>query len=254
MKPDSLRIAGLRFAYPGGAQVLDGVNLAIEPGERVAVIGPNGSGKTTLLNHLTGILEAQAGSVDVGDLRLGPSTVSEIRRRVGVVFQDADDQLFMPTVRQDVAFGPANLGLRGADLDQRVFDALDAVHATDLVDRSPHHLSVGEKRRVTLATVLAMDPTVLVLDEPSAGLDPTGRRELLSLLSTLSQTQVVVTHDLLFAVELCGRATLLSTGRIVADGSTVDILSTTDLLGKHRLELPIPLGRSALVDLAGISS
>jgi len=249
LTPDSLRVEGLHYAYPNGPAVLDGLNLVVEAGERVALLGPNGSGKTTLLHQVTGILEAEAGTVDVGGLRLDDATCGEIRARVGVVFQDADDQLFMPTVRHDVAFGPANLGLTGTALEETVLAALAAVNATALADRSPHHLSVGEKRRVALATVLAMDPSVLLLDEPSAGLDPKGRRELIELLSSIDQTQMIVTHDLLLALELCGRALLLSGGRVVADRPPLDLLTDVELLAQHRLELPLPLDRPTLVTL-----
>ncbi|MEI7631028.1 MAG: ABC transporter ATP-binding protein, partial [Actinomycetes bacterium] len=167
----SLRISGLAFAYPDGYQALFGVNLEIAKGERVALLGPNGAGKTTLVLHLNGLLSGGEGIVEVAGLPVEKQNFAEIRRRVGVVFQDPDDQLFMPTVRDDVAFGPANMGLSGSDLDARVDEALAQVAMSEYADRPPHHLSFGQRRRVAVATVLAMHPEILVLDEPTAGVD-----------------------------------------------------------------------------------
>ena len=229
---------GVRFAYPDGRVALDGVDLTVARGERVAVLGPNGSGKTTLVLHLNGILRPTAGTVTVDGRAVAEPHLAEVRRRVGLVFQDPDDQLFMPTVGQDVAFGPANLGVRDDALRQRVADALGLVGMDDVADRAPHHLSLGQRRRVALATVLAMDPTVLVFDEPSANLDPQARRELADVVTRLGLTTIVVTHDLLYAAELCERAVVLDAGRIVADGPTFDLLGDADLLAAHRLELP----------------
>jgi cobalt/nickel transport system ATP-binding protein len=214
------------------------VDLDVAAGERVAVLGPNGAGKTTLALHLNGILRPSQGTVTIGGLPCAEPHLREIRRRVGIVFQDPDDQLFMATVAQDVAFGPANLGLRGAALDQRVAAALDTVGMADAARRPPHHLSFGERRRVALATVLAMEPEVLVLDEPSSNLDPAARRELRDVLEQLGLTTIVVTHDLPYALELCDRAVVLDAGEVVADGPTADILSDDALLRAHRLELP----------------
>ena len=234
-----VRVAALGFRYPGSTHtVLDGLSLDVAPGERVAVLGPNGSGKTTFVLHLNGLLDLQTGTIAVGELGITPGNLPEIRRRVGMVFQDPDDQLFMQTVADDVAFGPANLGVTGAARDARVAAALDAVGASNLAERTPHHLSGGEKRRAAIATVLAMEPQVLVLDEPTSGLDPVGRRELAELLVTLAPTQIVVTHDLPFALATCPRAVVLDRGRIVADRATTDLLADTDLLAAHRLELP----------------
>jgi cobalt/nickel transport system ATP-binding protein len=165
--------------------------------------------------------------------------MKEIRRRVGIVFQDPDDQLFMPTVRQDVAFGPANMGVTGEELDERVHSALKAVGMEDAVDRAPHHLSFGQRRRVAVATVLAMEPEILVLDEPSSNLDPAGRRELAEILRSLDMTMLMVTHDLPYALELCPRALVMNRGEIVADGGTVAILSDDELMAANRLELPL---------------
>ena len=207
------------FSYPDGTTVLRGLDLDVQPGERVALLGANGAGKTTLALHLNGLHEPDRGEVHIGGLRVAPDTAQQVRQKVGLVFQDADDQLFMPTVGEDVAFGPANLGLRGAERDARVREALTQVGALDLAGRAPHHLSGGERRRAALATVLAMRPDVLVLDEPTSGLDPAGRRELVDVLSGLPMTQLVVTHDLPFALELCDRSVIVSAGRIAADGA-----------------------------------
>jgi cobalt transport protein ATP-binding subunit len=233
-----LTVTDLRFTYPDGTEALRGIDLRIEVGERVAVLGPNGAGKTTLALHLIGILRTTTGSVVVDGLALNDDNVREIRRRVGFVFQESDDQLFMPTVRQDVAFGPANFGLAGAGLTARVESSLAAVGAADLVDRAPHHLSGGERRRVALATVLATDPELLVLDEPTSDLDPAGRRQLVDLLAGLERTLLVVTHDLSFALELCPRSIVMNNGRVVAGGATDDLLADAALLAANRLELP----------------
>ncbi|WP_275464311.1 energy-coupling factor ABC transporter ATP-binding protein [Streptomyces noursei] len=234
----SLAVAGLAYAYPDGHQALFGVDLTLQRGERVALLGPNGAGKTTLVLHLNGILEAGAGSVTVAGLPVAKAHLAEIRRRVGIVFQDPDDQLFMPTVREDVAFGPAAAGLRGAALDARVTEALDRVGMTAFADRPPHHLSFGQRRRVAVATVLAMRPEILVLDEPSSNLDPASRRELADILRSLDVTVLMVTHDLPYALELCPRSVVLSGGVIVADGTTQELLCDEELMRGHRLELP----------------
>ncbi len=234
----AIAVDDLSFSFPNGAMVLDRLSLTVERGERVALLGPNGAGKTTLSLHLNGIHEIQSGTIEIGGLPVDETNLTEVRRRVGMVFQDANDQLFMPTVREDVEFGPANLGLSEAERSARVDEALAAVEATHLADRAPHHLSGGEKRRVAVATVLSMHPELLVLDEPTSGLDPAGRRELADLLATLELTQVVITHDLPFALEICPRSVIVSNGSVVADGKTADILADTELLAAHRLELP----------------
>ena len=243
MSTPVLDVQGLAFAYPDGHQALFGVDLHVHEGERVALLGPNGAGKTTLVLHLNGILGAHtgghgAGSVSVNGLPVVKEHLKEVRRRVGIVFQDPDDQLFLGTVRQDVAFGPANLGLRGADLDRRVMEALERVGMADFVDRPPHHLSYGQRRRVAVATVLAMQPEILVLDEPSSNLDPASRRELADILRSLDVTVLMVTHDLPYALELCARSVVLSEGVVVADRSTFDVLTDEALMAAHRLELP----------------
>ena len=239
MSAPVLAVHDVAFRYPGAAgRVLDGLSLVLDAGERVAVLGANGSGKTTLALLVDGLVEPEAGRVEVCGTRLDRSTSPVVRRNVGLVFQDADDQLFMPSVHDDVAFGPANLGLRGDELDGRVADALAAVGAADLRGRAPHHLSGGEKRRVALATVLAMRPELLVLDEPTSGLDPRGRRELAEVLDALPAAQLIVTHDLPFALATCPRAVIVGDGRIVADGPTREVLADAELLARHDLELP----------------
>jgi len=227
----------LRFRYPNGVLGLDGLDLRVTHGERVAVLGPNGAGKTTLMLHLNGLL-AGAGELEVAGIRVGHGDVRALRAAVGLVFQDPDDQLFMPTVREDVAFGPLNLGASPEDAVARAAEALAAVRMEGAGDRAPHQLSLGQRRRVAIATVLAMRPRLLVLDEPSASLDPRARRELLEVLGRLDRTMLVVTHDLPFAAELCERAVVLSAGRIAADGPCADILGDAALLAEHDLELP----------------
>jgi cobalt/nickel transport system ATP-binding protein len=247
----SLEVSGLAFAYPDGHQALFGVDLTVQRGERVAVLGPNGAGKTTLVLHLNGILTAGAGSVRVAGLPVAKDNLLEIRRRVGIVFQDPDDQLFMPTVRDDVAFGPANLGVSGSELDDRVHEALRQVGMEAFVDRPPHHLSFGQRRRVAVATVLAMGPEILVLDEPSSNLDPASRRELAEVVLSLDVTVLMVTHDLPYALELCPRSVVLSGGVIAADGPTRDLLTDDRLLAEHRLELPFGFDARATPNVPG---
>ncbi|MBU3646012.1 MAG: ABC transporter ATP-binding protein [Candidatus Nanopelagicaceae bacterium] len=241
MADKSLEVKELAFAYPDGHQALYGVNLELSRGERVALLGPNGAGKTTLVMHLNGILPTMQGSVKVaGQLVDAKDKVGllKIRHKVGIVFQDPDDQLFMPTVGEDVAFGPYNAGLRGAELETAVREALQLVGMYEFIDRPPHHLSFGQRRRVAVATVLAMKPEILVMDEPSSNLDPASRRELAEIVRSLDITLLMVTHDLPFAYELCERSVILSGGVIVADENTADILRNSSLLAKHRLELP----------------
>jgi cobalt/nickel transport system ATP-binding protein len=238
----SLLIENLAFAYPDGNQALFGVNLRVERGEFVAILGPNGAGKTTLVMHMNGIHPAEHGSVSVAGEVINTNDkdlLRRIRSKVGVVFQDPDDQLFMPTVGEDIAFGPYNMGLRGAELDAAIDHALALVHMSEFKDRPPHHLSFGQRRRVAVATVLAMKPEILVLDEPSSNLDPASRRELANILRELKITTLMVTHDIPYAYELCERSIILSGGIVVADGDTKTILSDSKLLSENRLELPV---------------
>jgi cobalt transport protein ATP-binding subunit len=241
----AIEVRDLDFGYPDGRQALSGVSMRVETGERVALLGPNGAGKTSLVLQLNGVLTPSAGSVVIGGVRVERRTLAEVRRRVGVVFQDPDDQLFTPTVGRDVAFGPAHLGLSGEALQARVTEALSYVGLTDAADRPPHRLSLGERRRAAVATVLAMHPDVLVLDEPTANLDPAARREFADLIKRLGMTTLLVTHDLPYALELCPRALVIDHGQIVADGPTREVLSDTGFMSAHRLELPAgfnPLG------------
>ncbi len=235
---------GLTFGYGGGEVVLDGLDLTVAHGERVAVLGPNGAGKTTLMLHLNGLLQG-SGELEVTGLPVRSETLGTLRARVGLVFQDPDDQLFMTTVAEDVGFGPRNLGLDEAEVTERTRLALAAVRMEAAAGRAPHQLSMGERRRVAIAGVLAMEPELLVLDEPSANLDPRARRELLDVLAALNCTLLVVTHDLPFAAELCERAVILSRGRVTADGPCAALLADAELLARHDLELPagfIPAG------------
>lgn len=237
----SLEIKNLAFAYPDGNQALFGVNLTIQKGERVALLGPNGAGKTTLVLHLNGIHQTQQGEVLIAGTKVdneNKDTLKLIRSKVGIVFQDPDDQLFMPTVEEDVAFGPYNMGLRDDDLEKIVDESLNAVGMLEYKDRPPHHLSFGQRRRVAVATVLAMKPEILILDEPSSNLDPASRRELAEILEKLNITVLMVTHDLPYAYELCERSVILSKGKIVADDLTKNILGNQELLNNNRLELP----------------
>ncbi len=238
MSSPAVEVTDLRYAYPDGQAALRGVDLTVEAGERVAVLGPNGAGKTTLALHLNGILQPPPGRVRIGGVEVGRRTVRDIRRRVGLVFQDPDDQLFMPTVFDDVAFGPANLGLSGDELHECVDAGLTSVGMADAASRAPHHLSFGQRRRVALAGVLAMRPDVLVLDEPSSNLDPAARRELAEIVADLPVTVLLITHDLPYALRLCGRSVIMDAGRVVADAPTREILADADLLAGHRLELP----------------
>ena len=233
----TVEACALTFRYPDGRLALDAVDLRIGHGERVAILGPNGAGKTTLMLHLNGLLRGE-GALQVAGLEVGPRTLRGLRARVGLVFQDPDDQLFMPTVAEDVAFGPANLGIRGSELETTVKAALGAVGMEGYADRPPHHLSFGQRRRVAVATVLAMEPEILVLDEPSSNLDPAARRELADILTGLDITTLMVTHDLPYALELCPRALVMNGGTIAADGPTGELLADAELLARSRLELP----------------
>ena len=238
MSDPVLELNRVAYAYPDGHQALFGVDLHVHRGEKIALLGPNGAGKTTLVLHLNGILFPGTGEVRIAGMPVNQENIKQIRSKVGVVFQDPDDQLFMPTVRDDVAFGPSNMGVIGAELTETVDSALAAVGMLEFADRSPQHLSFGQRRRVAIATVLAMKPEILVLDEPSSNLDPAARREIAEILDSLDITMLMVTHDLPYALELCSRSVILSSGTIVADRSTYDLLNDEALIKQHRLELP----------------
>lgn len=241
MESPKLKVSGLGYSYPDGNQALDNIDLVVNAGERVALLGPNGAGKTTLVMHLNGILHGGKGSIEIDGSRIDPNQNSSLlaaRQKVGIVFQDPDDQLFMPTVGEDIAFGPQNYGVKGQELEDRVVAALALVKMSEFRDRAPHHLSFGQRRRVAVATVLAMQPEILVLDEPSSNLDPAARRELFEILQSLPVTILMVTHDLPYAMQICPRSVIISAGNIVADGPTIEILRDEPLLNKYRLELP----------------
>ncbi len=234
----AIEVRGLVHRWPDGTDGLAGVDLTVDRGERVAVLGANGSGKTTLALHLVGALEREAGSVVVDGRPVVRDHLAEVRRRVGLVFQDPDDQLLLPTVAADVGLAPANQGLPAAEVDARVAAALDVVGLTDAADRAPEHLSLGERRRVALAGVLAAHPEILVLDEPTANLDPAARRDLIEVIRGLDLTTLVITHDLPLALELCPRSVVVAHGRVAADGPTATLFANPSLLAAHRLELP----------------
>ena len=231
----AIHIEHLHFRYPDGTEALRGIDLHVARGEKVALLGPNGAGKSTLMLHLNGIHQPTHGTVQVAGLAVGAATLGRVRAEVGLVFQDPDDQLFSPTVWEDVAFGPTHMGLDAAAVHDRVEAALDAVGALELAHRPPARLSIGQRKRAALATVLAMEPSVLVFDEPSAGLDPRGRRELIELLQSLTQTLIVSTHDLELARAAFPRSIVVDRGVIAADGSTSEILANRELLLAHGL-------------------
>jgi cobalt/nickel transport system ATP-binding protein len=232
-----LEVRDLHFSYHDGLTALRGVSFKMCEGDKVALVGPNGAGKSTLMLHLNGILSGK-GEVLIGGQRLRRENLPAIRAMVGLVFQNPDDQLFSPTVFEDVAFGPLHMGLPVEEIESRVESALGAVRMSAFRDRLSHHLSVGEKKRIAIATVLSMDPQILVLDEPSAGLDPRARRTLINLLRELPITMLVSTHDMKLVQELFPRTIVMDDGQIVADGPTKDILENEELLTAHGLEKP----------------
>jgi len=233
----SVEIDSLSFSYPDGHEALVDVSLHVQPCEKVALVGPNGAGKSTLLLHLNGILTGK-GRIRVAGLEVTPANLGRVRASVGLVFQAPDDQLFSPTVYDDVAFGPIYQGLPESEVRQRVAQALEAVHMGDYAKRVSHHLSVGEKKRIAIATVLSMNPEILVLDEPTSGLDPRARRSLIHLLDELPITMLVSTHDMQMVYELFPRMVIMDMGRIVADGPTQNLLRDIPLLEAHGLESP----------------
>jgi cobalt/nickel transport system ATP-binding protein len=235
-----LQVRGLSYKYPDGAQALKGIDFQVQAGERIAIIGPNGAGKSTLFFHLNGTFRGE-GEIRVLGEGLDDHTVYDIRRQVGLLFQDPNDQLFMPTVFEDVAFGPLNLGLSEVDVRDRVTAALKQVGMAGSEARAPHHLSLGERKKVALATVLALQPQILAFDEPSSGLDPRSRRALIEFLKTLKETVLIATHDLDMVCEVCSRALILDEGRIVYEGTVPQIFEKEELLQAHGLEKPLRL-------------
>lgn len=230
----------MEFAYPDGRKALNDITFRVGPGETVGLIGPNGAGKSTLLLHLNGLLgmPLAAGRIRMDGLDMVSARLSEIRRRVGFLFQDPDDQLFSSTVGEDVAFGPLQLGLSDEEVNARVTRSLAAVKLTGFESRAPHHLSLGEKKRVCLAGVWACDPQVLVFDEPTANFDPRGRREFIDLCRSLKATKIIASHDLEMILALCQRVIVMDGGRVVAHGETHAILSDEPLMLAHGLEKP----------------
>lgn len=241
-----LEFRDVHFRYPDGTEALKGVSFRITHGESVGIVGANGAGKSTLLLHMNGHLLPASGDVTVGGVPLRKDTRQQIRRKVGLVFQNADDQLFMPTVFEDVAFGPLNLGLPPDMVNERVREALGRVNALALCDKPTHHLSGGEKSAVAIAAVIAMEPDILVMDEPAANLDPRSRRALIALLNSFEHSKIVASHDLDLILDVCARCLVLRDGTVVADGPAAAILSDAALLEENGLELPLTLqGRPA---------
>ena len=238
MTTPALDVRNLVFTYPDGTPALRGLSFRIESGETVGLIGGNGAGKSTLLLHLNGTLFPTRGEVLIGDTAVSPETAVWARRMVGLVLQDPDDQLFMPTVEEDIAFGPLNAGFPSDEVDRRVSAALECVNMTPVRKRPPYRLSAGEKRAVAIATVLAMEPEILVLDEPSSHLDPRARRRLIEWLKSYDSTCLIATHDLELVVEICSRVLVLDGGRLVAQGPTVNLLNDESLMQSHGLERP----------------
>ena len=238
-----IEIQDLEFAYPDGTKALQQVSFRITHGESVALIGANGAGKSTILLHLNGCLFPTKGSARIGDVPITKSTLQSIRRTVGMVFQNPDDQLFMPTVYDDVAFGPLNLGFPLEEVQLKVMSALEQVGLAHVKNKSPYRLSEGQKRSIAIATVLSMNPDILVMDEPTSNLDPKSRRNLINLLQTFTHTKIIATHDLDMVLDICERTIILNNGRIVADGDTTELFQNADLLEQSHLEQPLRLNR-----------
>ena len=238
MNQEYLNVDNLSFEYPDGFKALENINLSLSKGERLAVLGPNGAGKTTLILHLNGILGDLNGQISLNNKDFSEENISKIRKSVGLVFQDPDDQLFMPTVLEDVMFGPKNFGFSDELVKKNSINALEQVKMLQFKDKPPHHLSFGQKRKVAIASVLASEPELLVLDEPSSNLDPASRRELIDILKNLDVSIILVTHDLPMALEICNRSVILNNGKITADDDTYKILKNKKIMSDNRLELP----------------
>ena len=238
MKNSYLSINNLNFEYPDGFKALHNINFQIKKNERIAILGPNGAGKTTLILHLNGILGNLDEKIKIDDLLYNEQNIGRIRKTVGLVFQDPDDQLFMPTVLEDVMFGPKNFGFSNDEAENNAINALKKVKMDNFIDKPPHHLSFGQKRKVAIASVLASEPELLVLDEPSSNLDPASRRELIEILKSLEISLILVTHDLPMALEICDRSIILNNGEITTDMKTYEILKDKKIMEENRLELP----------------
>ncbi len=232
----AVEVNDLHFTYPDGTSVLKGINLNIKTGETVAIVGPNGAGKSTFLLHLNGVLLGKSGEVKIFGMAINKKTLKEIRQKVGIVFKNPDDQLFCPTVYEDVAFGPQNMNLNEKEIDDRVHAALNALDIESIKNKSAHHLSFGQRKRVAIATVLAMKSKVLVFDEPSSNLDPLTKRKLIKTINSLDATKLIVTQDLYMAAELCDRVVIINNGVVVKDAATDDVLSDEALLEENNLE------------------
>ena len=238
MNKQYLNVNNLSFEYPDGFKALKNINLNLSKGERLAVLGPNGAGKTTLILHLNGILGDLNGQITLNNKPFSEENISKIRKSVGLVFQDPDDQLFMPTVLEDVMFGPKNFGFSDELVEKNSIKALEQVKMLQFQDKPPHHLSFGQKRKVAIASVLASEPELLVLDEPSSNLDPASRRELIDILKNLDVSIILVTHDLPMALEICNRSIILNDGKITVNDETYKILKNEKVMSDNRLELP----------------
>ena len=233
-----LKINNLSYSYPDGHEALIDISFSVQKGESIAILGPNGAGKTTLILHLNGILGNLSGEIEVAGLEYTNENIAKIRETVGVVFQDPDDQLFMPTVIEDVMFGPKNFGYSNEEAEKNAIEALKMVGMDNFQDRPPHHLSFGQKRKVAIATVLASKPRLLVLDEPASNLDPASRRDLIKILKNLNISIILVTHDLPMALGICERSLILNEGEIKEDSQTKTILKNEEIMKENRLELP----------------
>jgi cobalt/nickel transport system ATP-binding protein len=243
-----LQINDLNFSYPDGYEALKNINLEINKGATLGVLGPNGAGKTTFILHLNGILGNLDDSIYINNLSINEDNLKKIREKVGIVFQDPDDQLFMPTVLEDVMFGPKNFGYTNEEAESKAIEALEKVKMKEFLNKPPHHLSFGQKRKVAIASVIAINPELIVLDEPSSNLDPASRRELIEILKNLDVTIILVTHDLPMALEICDESIILNNGEIKTRDKTYSILTNEEIMKENRLELPFGFALHHLED------
>ena len=243
-----LQINDLNFSYPDGYEALKNINLEINKGDTLGVLGPNGAGKTTFILHLNGILGNLDDSIYINNLSINEDNLKKIREKVGIVFKDPDDQLFMPTVLEDVMFGPKNFGYTNEEAESKAIEALEKVKMKKFLNKPPHHLSFGQKRKVAIASVIAINPELIVLDEPSSNLDPASRRELIEILKNLDVTIILVTHDLPMALEICDESIILNNGEIKTIDKTYSILTNEEIMKENRLELPFGFALHHLED------